>query len=467
MRYSFPSIARRYLSTLGLSALGLAVVLQSGCSLPYVNRHIEGVNAEYQELSAYSYQLEFENQKLCDEIETLKAENEELRGGAPRRRTGPLSAPLRSTTPRATTPSATTPRLPRTTNPAPPSVEVPEVEIPDANPAPTLPPMVPPANSPRLPAAPNPLPRGGGASSMAPRSSVSSQKPADNSLPLLPSAPKPPRPILEDPPPEPTNINNLPASELPPPANGPALTPEPIDGKVTHLFLNPILTRGANFDSQPGDDGLALVLEPRNRAGEYVPHSGPISIVVLDPTKSGDSARLARWTLDEKLVRQRVSRASQSRGIHLQLPWAGAAPETHQVKLFVRYETPDGRKVEAQHDLVLNPSATASQRWTPRAGDRPRTELPAAPQFATEPARTLDAANPPLPAPAIQSDLTKVTPPAAKPPAAGSQVIQEPGAAQTNVATKQPEAPVAETPAPLLAPPPAKQPARPQWQPFR
>lgn len=433
-------------------------MLLTGCSLPYVNRHIEGVNAEYQELSAYSYQLEYENQKLCDEIELLKAENEELRGGTPRRRPGPLSAPLRSTspstTPRSMTPNTTLPRTPRASETAP-SLQEPDISVPDISPAPSPPPMVPPANVPRaIPGVPNPLPRGGGAASMAPRTSVSSQKPAENSLPLLPSAPKPPRPILEDPPPEPTNINELPASELPPPVNGPALTPEPIDGKVTHLFLNPILTRGANFDSQPGDDGLALVLEPRNQAGEFVPVAGPVTVSVLDPTKQGDAARLAFWNLDEKLVRQRVSRQSQSRGIQLQLPWPGAVPETNQVKLYVRYETADGRKVHVQHNLILNPTDHASQRWTPRASERARPDLPTAPQVVSGPqgTKSLDAANPPLPAPAVQSDLTKVTPPAA------NQVIQEPAAPQTNVA---------ENSAPLLAPPPKQPIVRPQWQPIR
>lgn len=443
MRYSYHSISCLVCS---------AVLLLTGCASPYVNQHIEAVNAEYQELSAYSYELEHENRKLCDQIESLKAENEELRGGTPRKRPGPLSAPARSSAPRSA--------APRASDPAPPSVDIPDITIPDTSPAPTLPPVVPPANAPRgIPAPPNPLPRGGGAASFGPRNSVSSQKPAENTLPLLPPAPKPPRPIQEDPPPEPT-INTLPASELPPPANGPAITPEPVDGKVTHLFLNPLLTRGANFDSQPGDDGLALVLEPRNQAGEFVPHAGPITVVVLDPTKEKDAARLAYWSLDEKLVRQRVSRSNQSRGIHLQLPWSGDAPATNQVKLFVRYETADGRKVQVQHDLLLNPAAHASQRWTPRAGDRPRPEVPASPLLATDPAATksLDAANPPLPAPAVQSDLTKVTPSPERAPAPpNSQVIQEPGAAQTNLADS----------APLLAPPPVRKQERPQWQPIR
>jgi len=418
-----------------LAAPLLAAVSLSGCASPYVNQHIEAVNAEYRALEVYSYELEKENAQLCDELELLKDENTKLRGGSPApRRRGPFSSPNSSL---RSTPSGGSPAV---------DPDAPVIDVPDS-PAPSLPPV------PRTPPA--------RPSATAPRSPVSTQKPSENALPLLPSAPRP-KPILDDPPPVP---NNAAPSELPPPVND-SVQPEPIDGRVTHLFLNPLLTHGANLDSNPGDDGLAVVLEPRNQAGEFVPQAGALSIVVLDPAKSGDAARLARWNLDEKLVRQRISRSASSRGIQLQLPWAGGAPATNQVKLFVRYQTADGRQLEAQHDVILNPSSQASQRWTPRPGDRPRTTLPTAP-IANSPATSPDvsAANPPLPRPGIQSDLTKVTLPPATAP---KTVIQEPPAVQTDVAIKQPAAPEASssnnTSPPLLQPPPAK---RPEWQPFR
>jgi hypothetical protein len=426
----------------------LTALLLTGCATPYVNQHIEAVNAEYRALEAYSYELEHENEKLSDQLQMLTDENTKLKGGTvPPRKTGPFSAP-RSRTP-SSTPSSTPPRSAAPAfDPEAPMIEVPDSPAP--MPAPSLPPV---------PRTPPP----GRSSTTAPRSSVSTQKPAENSLQLLPSAPKPPRPILEDPPPEP----NIPASELPaPPLNAPeGATPEPIDGRVTHLFLNPLLTRGANLDSTPGDDGLSLVLEPRNQAGEYVPQAAAVSIVVLDPTKSGDAARVARWNLDEKLVKQRISHSNGTRGIHLQLPWAGGTPETNQVKLFVRYQTADGRSLEAQHDVILNPASQASQRWTPRPGDRPRTTMPTAPIVNTLPPTTqpsVTAANPPLPAPAVQSDLTKVTPPPTSKPAP-NHLIQEPPALQTDVAKKDPVDAGNSSP-PLLQPPPAK---RPEWQPFR
>ncbi|WP_254512038.1 hypothetical protein [Anatilimnocola floriformis] len=447
----------------------LAAVLLSGCATPYVNQHIEAVNAEYRALETYSYELERENSQLCDEVEMLKDENTRLRGGSvPARRNGPFSAPNSSrpktpSTPRSSPSHALDPDAPmpggsrsHAVDPDAPMIHVPESSSPAPAPAPIPAPSLPP-----IPPVPRATPRS--SSSTAPRSPVSMQKPAESSLPLLPSAPKP---ITDDPPPTPINL----PGELPPPVNE-SVQPEPIDGRVTNLYLNPLLTHGANLDSNPGDDGLALVLEPRNQSGQFVPQAGAISIVVLDPAKSGDAARIARWNLDEKLVRQRIDRSNSSRGIHLQLPWAGGAPETSEVKLFVRYQTADGRQLEAQHNVILNPSSQASQRWTPRPGDRPRPQVPTAIVNTPPTTPNVTTANPPLPAPGVQSDLTKVTPPAVSTPAftpLPQQPIQEPAATQTDVAIKQP-APAPEKSGiaspPLLQPPPPSK--KPEWQPFR
>src|SRR5204863_3091832 len=49
-----------------------AVSLLAGCSKPYVNAHIESVNAEYRQLEDYVYCLEDENARLQQEIDSLK-----------------------------------------------------------------------------------------------------------------------------------------------------------------------------------------------------------------------------------------------------------------------------------------------------------------------------------------------------------------------------------------------------------
>jgi len=42
----------------------------------------------------------------------------------------------------------------------------------------------------------------------------------------------------------------------------------------------------------------------------------------------------------------------------------------NHLKLYVRYETPDGRKLVADKDIYLNAQATAISGWTPRSTER-------------------------------------------------------------------------------------------------
>ena len=83
IQHSFVSVAAR----LGAGLL-LAVITSAGCrTQPYLNSHIESVNAEYRQLEDYTYALEEENGRLQQEIEALKSAKEtgRLPNGAPAR----------------------------------------------------------------------------------------------------------------------------------------------------------------------------------------------------------------------------------------------------------------------------------------------------------------------------------------------------------------------------------------------
>ena len=81
-----------------------------------------------------------------------------------------------------------------------------------------------------------------------------------------------------------------------------------------------------NHDSQPGDDGLTVVIEPRNAGEEFVPEAGDVSVVVLDPSKAGEAARVARWNFTATETRQKIAAGSAARGIRLQMPWPATPP---------------------------------------------------------------------------------------------------------------------------------------------
>ncbi len=311
----------------------LLALFVSGCAQPYLNSHIETVNAEYRQLEDYVYALEEENARLCQEIEAVKANSATGRS--------PSTAPSRANPFRRPTLGTS----PRTRADAAPSEDSPIIELPGASPS-------------------------------GPRSTTNrpSLEPSASTPPAdTPPSIEPPRIQLEVPSPKIDELLPVPPAgrdiSIPKPSD--PISPKPTNKKVTHLYLNPTMTGAADFDGRPGDDGLRIVLQPRNSENEFVPEAGRLSVVLLDPERQGVAARIARWDFDQSNGRKMLA-ASDDRGIKLEVPWPAAAPHANHLKLYVRYETPDGRKLVADKDIYLNAQATAISGWTPRAQEEAR-----------------------------------------------------------------------------------------------
>lgn len=314
----------------------------AGCATqPYVTAHIESVNAEYRQLEDYVYCLEDENARLEQRMAELQANYARVRAGQPpregilqRRQTG------------------------GGTDLAPPEIEIgptdpPEIEIPD------VPRRTPPARTP---------PAGGIRSRLqrpleAPSIDSPDLGPPSIEIPDLPQTPTPPA----------TESLPIPTTPTRPQPGVPELLPvKPSDPKVTHIHLNPLMTGGADFDGQPGDEGLSVLIEPRNAADEFVPQAGAVSVVVLDPAKEGDAARVARWDFTLSAAQQKLATASAASGIQLEMPWPASPPANNKLKLFVRYEGPDGRQLVTDRDIYITPPGQITRSWTPRPAERAR-----------------------------------------------------------------------------------------------
>jgi len=177
-----------------------------------------------------------------------------------------------------------------------------------------------------------------------------------------------PAPVVPDTPPKPSS----PKSDKAPKRSDEEDGEEPtaaneVDAHVTHIVLNRQLTGGGDFDGAPGDEGVQVVVEPRNAAGSYVPLSGPVSVVVLDPAKQGQQARVARWDFDADETAGLMRKTLLGRGMCFELPWPNNPPEHSSLRLYVRYVTVDGRKLHAERDIAVDLPGQISSRWTPSA----------------------------------------------------------------------------------------------------
>jgi hypothetical protein len=127
---------------------------------------------------------------------------------------------------------------------------------------------------------------------------------------------------------------------------------------IAQITLHPSLTGGIGSGTA-GDEGLLVVVEPRDFAGKIVPFAGETSVALIDPALSGEQARLARWDFSAAQTERMIHTGSDA-GIHLRLKWR-SLPEHDRLKVFVRYSTRDGRKLQAEQIIAVATGAAVMQ----------------------------------------------------------------------------------------------------------
>jgi hypothetical protein len=180
--------------------------------------------------------------------------------------------------------------------------------------------------------------------------------------------------------------------------------------QVAEITLNKQLTGGYNTDLQAGDEGVMVVIEPRNSTGEVIRAPGKVSIVVMDPALQGEAARVARWDFSPADAANHFRKNLFGVTMQFELPWPNRPPQHAALTVIARYTTDDGRKLEARKDIV----ATLPRIPTDlNSGNAPDSTAPISTQpISTQPISTLPAGR--------QAQWTRSTQPQRLPP------VQEP-----------------------------------------
>ena len=101
---------------------------------------------------------------------------------------------------------------------------------------------------------------------------------------------------------------------------------------ASQIVLNSRLTGGYDFDGKPGDEGLLVVIEPRDLSGKYVPLPASVMVEAFDQQE-----RIARWDFDVAETTSKLRTTLMGRGIHLELPWPVEPPRNRKVQVVARY----------------------------------------------------------------------------------------------------------------------------------
>jgi len=133
------------------------------------------------------------------------------------------------------------------------------------------------------------------------------------------------------------------------------------------IRVNPATSGGYRFDDAKEKTGMHLAIEAIDEAGNLVrledfDVAGQLSVVLLDPSRTADDARLGRWDFDADELK-RMIRSGPGSAIHVYIAWQDKMPSGKQVIAHVKLSQ-DETQMQAQAELKTAEVEVA--QWNPR-----------------------------------------------------------------------------------------------------
>ena len=113
-------------------------------------------------------------------------------------------------------------------------------------------------------------------------------------------------------------------------------------------------TGGVDDDGQPGDEGLLVVIAPKDEDGSAVKVPARALVAAWEITPAGLKNPIGSWNVPAEKLRSTWKSGLISTGYFVPLPWQ-TLPSTDRVRVAVRLVTTDGRAFEADRDVNVKP----------------------------------------------------------------------------------------------------------------
>ncbi len=124
--------------------------------------------------------------------------------------------------------------------------------------------------------------------------------------------------------------------------------------RATGLEFSTLMTGGTNINSSPGDDGLTVVLLPKDPDGAVVKVAGTIEIEAFDLARSEGAQRIGHWTYDAGESHEYWHQGVIQSGYQFELPWQ-EIPQAEKILLHGRLVAIDGRQFDTTHTVSIEP----------------------------------------------------------------------------------------------------------------
>ena len=107
-------------------------------------------------------------------------------------------------------------------------------------------------------------------------------------------------------------------------------------------------------DRLPGDEGIQVVLEPRDADGKLQRAPAPGSVTILEVDSQGLKSPIGTWDYTPEQMRSSWKQGLLTSGFVLNCLWQ-ASPKSDRVKILASFTMEDGRRFEAEKDLAIKP----------------------------------------------------------------------------------------------------------------
>jgi hypothetical protein len=141
------------------------------------------------------------------------------------------------------------------------------------------------------------------------------------------------------------------ASQRPVPATGPQPSGTVLPLKEISLGRG---TGGVDEDGLPGDEGLMVVIVPKDEDGSSIKVPGRVLIAAWEITPAGLKNPIGSWDIGAEKLRRTWKSGLISTGYFVPVPWQ-TPPSLDRVRVAVRMVTADGRAYEADRDVTVRP----------------------------------------------------------------------------------------------------------------
>lgn len=184
-------------------------------------------------------------------------------------------------------------------------------------------------------------------------------------------------------------------------------------------------------DRLPGDEGVQVVLEPRDADGKLQRAPACASVTIVEVDGQGLKSPIGTWDYSAEQMRASWKQGLLTSGFVLNCLWQ-APPKSERVKILASFTMEDGRRFEAEKELAIKPPVDRSGAMPGPATLLPPQgpvtpgllDLPAPQPSAPLPLPRMD----PLPGPkAVPAEPGKpAVPPDQAKPAAPAAVLLDP-----------------------------------------